>query len=131
MKSGDFDEMVQARLVNNTAPWPMAVSELDDFYKAAEIMGLVETVPGEPSTHRNTPLGEAINLHLLMAFLGIFEASEVPWVLEDNGLIDEAEFEWMLSLLGDDGVDHAVLRPAVRRAYTRAMKEGAIRWRIN
>ncbi len=91
----DFDKMVQARLVNNTAPWPMTVSELADFYKAAEIMGLVETVPGEPSTHRNTPFGEAINLNLLMAFLGIFEASEVSWVLQDNGLIDEAEGEWM------------------------------------
>ncbi len=127
----DFDKMVQARLVNNTAPWPMHISDLADFYKAVEIMGLVETVPGEPSTHRNTPLGEAINLHLLMAFLGIFEASEVPWVLQDNGLIDEPEFEWMLSLLGDDGVDHAPLRPAVRRAYTRAMNKGVIRWRMN
>ena len=126
----DFDKIVQARLVNNTAPWPMAVSELDDFYKAAEIMGLIETAPGEPSSHRNTPLGEAINLDLLMAFLGIFDASEVPGVLQDNGLIDEAECEWMWSLLGD-GVDHEVLRPAVRRAYIRTMKEGAIRWRIN
>ncbi len=126
----DFDKMVQARLFDNTAPWPMTVSELADFYKAAEIMGLVETVPGEPSTHRNTPSGEAINLDLLMAFLGIFEASEVPWVLQDNGLIDEAECEWMWSLLGD-GVDHAPLRPAVRRAYTRAMNKGVIRWRMN
>ncbi len=126
----DFDKMVQARLVNNTAPWPMTVSELADFYKAAEIMGLVETVPGEPSTHRNTPFGEAINLNLLMAFLGIFDASEVPGVLQDNGLIDEAECEWMWSLLGD-GVDHAPLRPAVRRAYTRAMNKGVIRWRMN
>ena len=66
-----------------------------------------------------------------MAFLGIFEASEVSWVLQDNGLIDEADAEWMWSLEGDDGVDHPSLRPAVRRAYIRAMNKGVIRWRIN
>ncbi len=126
----DFDKMVQARLDNNTAPWPMAVSELDDFDKALLTAGLVERVPGEGGGWRKTPLGDAINLDLLMAFLGIFDASEVPGVLQDNGLIDEAECEWMWSLLGD-GVDHAPLRPAVRRAYTRAMNKGVIRWRMN
>ena len=130
MKRSDFDEMVQARLLNDAAPWPMAVSELTNFYKAVETIGLVETVPGERDCQRNTLLGETINLDLLMAFLGILDASEVPGVLQDNGLIDEVECEWLWTLLGD-GVDHAPLRPAVRRAYIRAMKEGVIRWRIN
>jgi hypothetical protein len=116
--------------INDTAPWPMAVSELEDFFKTVEIMGLVERVPGERDCQRNTLLGETINLDLLMAFLGILDASEVPGVLLDNGLIGEAECEWLWTLLGD-GVDHARLRPAVRRAYIRAMKEGIIRWRIN
>ncbi len=130
MKRSDFDEMVQDRLFNDVASWPMAVSELEDFDKALLTAGLVETVPGEGGGWRKTPLGDAINLDLLMAFLGIFDASEVPGVLQDNGLIDEAECEWMWSLLGD-GVDHAPLRPAVRRAYTRAMNKGVIRWRMN
>ena len=123
MKRSDFDEMVQDRLFNDAASWPLAVSELEDFFKAVEIMGLGE--PDCPSV-----LGEATDLDLLMAFLGILDASEVPPVLREKGLIDEAECEWLWTLLGD-GVDHEVLRPAVRRAYIRAMKEGAIRWRIN
>ena len=56
-------------------------------------------------------------------------ATVVPPVLQASGLIDEAECEWMWGLLGD-GVDHEVFLPAVRRAYTRAMKEGVIRWRM-
>jgi len=126
----DFDEMVQARLVNNTAPWPVPVSELEDFFKAAETMGLVETVPGEPSTHRNTPLGEAINLDLLIVFLGILDKWDVPLVLHERGLIDDAENERLGNLLGT-GADYIALRPAVMRAYTRAMQEGVIRWRMN
>ena len=124
MNDYDFDKMVQARLFDNTAPWPMPPGEeLADFYKAVEIMGL-----GEPDCR--SVVGEANDLDLLMAFLGILDSSEVPPVLQEKGLIDDAECEWLWTLLGD-GVDHEVLRPAVKRAYTRAMKEGIIRWRIN
>ncbi len=108
----------------------MAVSELDDFYKAAEIMGLVETVPGKRGGRRKTPLGDAINLDLLMVFLGVWDKWEVPLVLKDNGLIDAAESERLENLLGT-GADYTALRPTVRRAYARAMDKGVIRWRMN
>ncbi len=130
MKSCNFDEFVQARLFDNTAPWPMDVSELADFNKTFETLGLVETVPGEPSTHRNTPLGEAINLDLLIVFLGILDKWDVPLLLKDNGLIDAAESERLENLLGTCA-DYTALRPAVRRAYARAMDKGVIRWRMN
>ena len=130
MKSCNFDEFVQARLFDNTAPWPMDVSELADFNKTFETLGLVETVPKEPDTWRNTTLGNSINLDLLMVFLGIWDRFEVPWILQQNGLIDAAESERLGNLLGT-GADYTALRPAVRRAYARAMDKGVIRWRMN
>ncbi len=130
MKRGDFDEMVQARLFNDAAPWPMDVSELAAFDKVLLTAGLVETAPGEGDGWRKTPLGDAINLDLLMVFLGMWDKWEVPLVLQDNGLIDEAEYKRLWDLLGT-GADYTALRPVVRRAYARAMDRGVIRWRMN
>ena len=65
-----------------------------------------------------------------MVFLGIWDESEVPRVLRDYGLIDEWEYENLWNLLGGE-YDYAALRPAVRRAYSRAMNKGVIRWRMN
>ncbi len=130
MKRSDFDEMVQDRLFNDAASRPMAVSELEDFDKALLTAGLVETVPGDGDDRRKTPLGDAVNLDLLMAFLGVWDESEVPRILQDNGLIDEAESERLWDLLGT-GADYTALRPVVRRAYARAMDRGVIRWRMN
>ncbi len=130
MKSCNFDEFVQARLFDNTAPWPMDVSELADFNKTFETLGLVETVPKEPDTWRNTTLGNSINLDLLMVFLGIWDRFDVPWILQKNGLIDATEFERLENLLLVDD-SYTPLLPAIRRAYTRAMDRGVIRWRMN
>ncbi len=130
MKSCNFDEFVQVRLFHNAAPWPMDVSELADFNKVLDTTGLVETVPGKGGGWRKTPLGDAMNLDLLMVFLGVWDKWDVPLLLKDNGLIDAAESEWLGNLLGT-GADYTALRPAVRRAYARAMDKGVIRWRMN
>ncbi len=128
MKRSDFDEMVQARLFHDAAPWPMDVSELADFNKVLLTAGLAETTP--TSDWRKTPWGDAMNLDLLMVFLGVLDKWDVPLLLKDNGLIDGAESERLGTLLGT-GADYTALRPAVRRAYARAMDKGAIRWRMN
>ena len=130
MKSCNFDEVVQARLFDNTAPWPVVESELEDFHRTFETLGLVETVPGKRGGWRNTTLGNSINLDLLMVFLGIWDRFDVPWILQKNGLIDATECGWLEDLLGVDD-SYAPLLPAIRRAYTRAMDKGVIRWRMN
>ncbi len=130
MKSCNFDEMVWARLFDNTAPWPVVGSELEDFHRTFETLGLVETVPGKRGGWRNTTLGNSINLDLLMVFLGIWDRFEVPWILQQNGLIDATECDWLWDLLGVDD-SYAPLLPAIRRAYTRAMDKGVIRWWMN
>ena len=125
----DFDKMVQASLFHDAVPWPMDVSELADFNKVLLTAGLLaETTP--TSYWKKTPLGDAMNLDLLMVFLGVLDKWDVPLLLKDNGLIDEAESERLGNLLGT-GADYTALRPAVRRAYARAMDKGAIRWRMN
>ena len=130
MKRCNLDELVRARLFNSAASWPMDPSEIANIDRTFEILGLVERVSGDLDCWRNTPLGNAINLDLLMVFLGIWDEYEVPQVLRDNGLIDEWEYEHLWVLLGG-GCDYATLRPAVRRAYSRAMNKGVIRWRMN
>ncbi len=124
----DFDGMVQARLFHDAVPWPMDVSEIEGFNKVLETAGLVETGPGDG--WKKTPWGDAMNLDLLMVFLGIWDRFDVPWILQKNGLIDATECGWLEDLLGVDD-SYAPLLPAIRRAYTRAMDKGVIRWRIN
>ena len=128
MKSCNFDEFVQARLFDNTVPWPVVGSELEDFHRTFETLGLVETTP--TSDWRKTPLGDAMNLDLLMVFLGIWDRFDVPWILQKNGLIDATECGCLEDLLLVDD-SYTPLLPAIRRAYTRAMDRGVIRWRMN
>jgi hypothetical protein len=56
-------------------------------------LGLNETVPGDPRSWRDTDLGRAVQINLYSTFLGLFEMSEIPLMLEPLGLLSKADCE--------------------------------------
>jgi hypothetical protein len=62
-------------------------------------------------------LGKELNLDLLMVFMGLWDEWEVPYVLEDFGLIDKSQSDAMIDLLSR-GIDpESVLRGPAQQAY--------------
>src|SRR5215468_10637181 len=59
-------------------------------------MGLVEQVRDEPLTWQITPLGKDLNVELFEVFMGIIYEWDVPIILEENGLLNESEFDSIL-----------------------------------
>jgi hypothetical protein len=54
-------------------------------------MGLVEEVPGQADTWRNTPLGSELHIDLLQVFMGLWDECELPMILEQYRLIEKQE----------------------------------------
>jgi len=80
-------------------------------------MGLVEEVPGEADTWRNTPLGNELHLVLLEVFMGFWDEWEVPEILEDYGLIEKWEVHRLRRVLSAGAGWEQTLKDSVRRAY--------------
>ena len=80
-------------------------------------LGLREHIPGEIDTSRATPLGNELQLDLLLVFLGILDKWDIAYILEKYGLIETADSEQIYHLLGA-GVDpESVMRSRVQKAY--------------
>jgi hypothetical protein len=50
-------------------------------------------VPDSRGSTRSTALGKELNLDLLMAFVGAWDIWEIPYILEENGYLEESEAE--------------------------------------
>ena len=68
-------------------------------------------------TYTSTTLGMALELDLAMAFVGLWDEWEVPYVLAQYGLIDESDELYLYNQLEDCADPEHVLRPWVRKAY--------------
>jgi len=66
---------------------------------------------------QETALGKALELDLAMVFVGLWDKWEVPYVLEQYGLIDESDELYLYDQLEDCDDPERVLRPWVRKAY--------------
>ena len=130
MSIHDFDKVIRATLLENSEPWPVDVSEIPNYERLFEELGLSEAVPGETDTMWRTALGDHMNLDLLEVFLGMIDGRDVPGILADYGLIDEIHCERLWDLIPDDA-DLAPLRPIVMRSYYRAVDRGLARWILN
>ena len=80
-------------------------------------MGLQEIVPDKFESRRSTPLGGELNLDLIMVFLGLWAETEIPWILEENGLMDDCECDRVFDLMENGADPEFVLRPYVEKAY--------------
>jgi hypothetical protein len=79
-------------------------------------MGLWEVVCVEPQTWRITRLGKELDVELFAVFMGFVDEGEVPMILENYRLIDEAEADAMYARM-DKGNAESVLIGYVKRAY--------------
>jgi hypothetical protein len=72
-------QLLDARLFG-TAAWPVN-GETADRNPVADGL-LVEEVPGEANTWRNTPLGSELHINLVQVFIGCWDEWEIPTILD-------------------------------------------------
>ena len=79
-------------------------------------LGLIEQLSVDPTTWRLSHLGKELDLELFYVFMGLFDASEVPIILENYRLIDESEADAIYERMSSAGPEF-VLSGYVKRAY--------------
>jgi hypothetical protein len=108
--------IIDARLFG-AAGWPVDRETANRLQMTLLQMRLVEEVPGEADTWRNTPLGNELHLVLLEVFMGFWDEWEVPEILEDYGLIEKWEVHRLRRVLSAGAGWEQTLKDSVRRAY--------------
>ncbi len=108
--------IIDARLFSGR-PWPADREACDALRRTFVQMGLDEQVPGDTKTSRTTALGREHQLDLIMVFTGLWEEWEMASILEEHGLIDQSECEFIYDQLEADPDSEGVTLPFVRRAY--------------
>lgn len=104
-------------------PWLGGRDILCGLRETLKPLGLEEPVPGMPNATRETALGRELNVDLMQVFMGLWEPSEIPYILNKNGLISEdEEFEAEKRVIeaeeqGKEEEVQTVLLPLVRRAF--------------
>jgi hypothetical protein len=100
-----------------TAAWPVDRESANRLDITLLRMGLVEQVPGEVDTWRNTPLGNELHIDLLEVFMGLWDEWEIPTILEQYGLIEETEVHRLWRVLNAGAGWERAFKDHVRRAY--------------
>jgi hypothetical protein len=108
--------IIDARLFGPAA-WPVDRESAERVHTTLLRMGLVEEVPGQADTWRNTPLGSELHLDLLQVFMGFWDKWDIPTILERYGLIEEQEVDDLWWVLDVDAGWERTLKDYVRRAY--------------
>lgn len=108
--------IIDARLFGSAA-WPVERESAKRLHTTLLRMGLVEGVPGQADTWRNTPLGSELHLDLLGVFMGLWHECDIPMILEDYGLIEKQEVDDLWSVLNVDVGWERTFKDYVRRAY--------------
>ena len=118
----ELENMVAARLFSGRL-W-LADRETNSAYHRKLIqMGLLEQVCDKPQTWRNTRLGNELDVDLFSVFMGHWDEWEVPMILKDYQLVDDAEAEALYARL-DKADAESVLIGYVKRAYFDYRKSG-------
>ena len=111
----ELENMVAARLFGGQ-PWPADRETCSAVTRKLIQMGLVEQVRNESLAWQITPLGKELDVELFEVFMGIIYEWDVPIILEEYGLIDEAEFDAILECTSDADAK-SLLDGYVKRAY--------------
>jgi hypothetical protein len=111
----ELENMVVARLFSRQ-PWPADRETISAVDRKLVQMGLVEVVCVEPQTWRATALGKELDVDLFQVFLGLWDEWEIPMILEEYHLLDEAEAEALYACM-DNADAESVLIGYVQRAY--------------
>lgn len=117
-----LNEIIDYHLFETTS-WPVDENEVRAFWRTVEEMGLKESVPGTKDAFRFTALGIDCGVELASCFIGALEPYEIPTILKDHGLIEDAEEEAFYSFLSEelatDGLHLKHVEVLVRRAHAR------------
>jgi hypothetical protein len=111
----ELENMVAARLFSGHQ-WLADPETCEAVHRKLIQMGLVEVVCDEPRTWRKTPLGKELDVDLFHVFMGVWSEWEVPMILEDYHLIDEAEAEALYA--SEEADAESLLIGYVKRAYS-------------
>ena len=106
--------MVVARLFSGQ-PWLADPETCSAVNRKLIEMGLLKQVHDDPIiAWRITPLGRELDVELFHVFLGVWHYCEVPLILEEYGLLSEAEF---YTICASDADAESLLSGYVKRAY--------------
>jgi hypothetical protein len=106
----ELEDMVVARLFGRQ-PWPA-----DRETRSAVIRKLIQMGLLEAQTWLNTPLGEELDVELFEVFMGTIDAWEMPFILEEHGLLNESEFDAISECTAEANAE-GLLSGYVNRAY--------------
>jgi len=109
-------QIVDARLFG-TATWPVDRENASRLHTTLLEMGLVEEVPGQANTWRNTPLGNELHIDLLEVFMGLWDKWDIPTILERYGLMERREVHRVWRVLDTGSGWERTLKNYVLRAY--------------
>jgi hypothetical protein len=118
----ELENMSVARLFGRE-PWLADPETISAYDRKLIQMGLIEQVRDEPSTWRNTPLGNELDVDLFQVFMGLWDEWEVPMILKEYGFLDESEFDAILECASQanewpsEANAERLLGGHVRRAY--------------
>jgi hypothetical protein len=87
----ELENMVAARLFGGQ-PWLADRETYSAVHRKLIQMGLWEQDRDDPLALRITPLGKELDVELFEVFIGIVYKWDVPFTLEEYGLLDESEF---------------------------------------
>jgi hypothetical protein len=111
----ELENMVVARLFGRQ-PWLADPETCLAVHRKLKQMGLVEVVCLEHQSWRTTPLGKELDVELFQVFMGLWDAWEVPIILENYCLIDDSEVDVIYARM-DRADAESVLSGYVKRAY--------------
>jgi hypothetical protein len=118
-------ETIDYHLFESTS-WPADIDAVRAFFQMLEEMGLWQAVRGERNTFRFTALGIDCGASLASCFIGAIEPFEIPMILKEHGLIDDAEEEafhsFLCEELAGDGLHLKHVEVLVRRAHARLFR---------
>jgi len=110
----ELEKMVVARLFGGQ-PWLADRETCSALHRKLIEMGLWKQVHDDPIiAWRITPLGRELDVDLFQVFMGIWSEWEVPLILEEYGLLSEAEF---YTICASDADAESLLSGYVKRAY--------------
>jgi len=110
----ELENMVVARLFSGQ-PWLADPETCSAVNRKLIEMGLLKQVHDDPIiAWRITPLGRELDVELFHVFLGVWHYCEVPLILEEYGLLSEAEF---YTICASDADAESLLSGYVKRAY--------------
>ena len=113
----ELENMVAARLFG-PQPLPANRETCSAVVRKLIQLGLVEQVRNESLAWQITPLGKELDVDLFQVFMGIVYEWDVPFILEEHGLLDESEFDAIFDVeCTSEANSERLLSGYVKRAY--------------